>query len=102
MYQQWVPPGRAFRDERDFSDFVARATPELLRLAVCVTGNRHDAGDLTQEARPVMEAWKRIDQGDRDESSHVVIFDDEARPLTSIGVIELNGTWYVVSAGGCR
>lgn len=45
----------------DFEEFVCDRAPALMRYATLVTGNRHDAADLLQEALiRVRLAWHRI------------------------------------------
>jgi RNA polymerase sigma-70 factor (sigma-E family) len=47
--------------EPSFEDFVAADTRRLLVLAFALTGNSHDAWDLTQETLARMaEKWKRV------------------------------------------
>ncbi len=51
------PPGR---DPEGFADFAAAQLPRLLGLAHALTGNPHDAWDLTQETLVRMaERWRR-------------------------------------------
>lgn len=46
-----------------FEDFAAAEIPRLLRLAVLITGNRHDAWDLVQETLVrVGSRWRRLDR----------------------------------------
>lgn len=47
-----------------FEEFVAAETPRLLRLAVALTGNPHDAWDLVQESLVrVGVRWRRLADG---------------------------------------
>ena len=49
------------RTRRDFGEFVAARSPELLRLAYVLTGNQHAAEDLLQSALTKAAAhWGRI------------------------------------------
>jgi RNA polymerase sigma-70 factor (sigma-E family) len=48
---------------QDFADFVAARSPELLRLAYVLTGNRHAAEDLLQSALTRAAAhWGRVNR----------------------------------------
>jgi Sigma-70 region 2 len=49
------------RTRRDFGEFVAARSPELLRLAYVLTGDQHAAEDLLQSALTKAAAhWGRI------------------------------------------
>ncbi len=65
MYQ---PPGVKVDEEqrRVFDDFARARMPELLRFGHALTGNRHAAADLVQDAlERTMLAWPRVEkQGD--------------------------------------
>lgn len=55
--------GRARRDA-EFTDFVERASAELLRIAWYLTGDVHRANDLVQSSLvKTYLAWSRIDPG---------------------------------------
>jgi DNA-directed RNA polymerase specialized sigma24 family protein len=48
--------------EQDFTDFVVRRSHALLRLAYTLTGDRHAAEDLMQQALyKAFVHWRRID-----------------------------------------
>ncbi|MGH3663721.1 MAG: sigma factor [Micromonosporaceae bacterium] len=51
---------------QDFRDFVTHSHPRLLRAAYLLTGNQHDAEDLTQTALVKAGlAWRRIQRVDK-------------------------------------
>lgn len=48
-------------EEREFTEFVARSSPGLLRVAYALTGNQHAAEDLLQTAlAKAASRWSRI------------------------------------------
>ncbi|MEV0629467.1 SigE family RNA polymerase sigma factor [Nonomuraea wenchangensis] len=52
-------------DEAGFDNFVAEQTDALLRYGYVLTGNRHDAADLVQEALVrLCGAWARVRRKD--------------------------------------
>ena len=48
-------------DPLDFETWVAAAGPDLMRFALAVTGNAHDAADAVQNAMvAVYPRWRRV------------------------------------------
>lgn len=53
----------------DFSEFVSRTWPHLDRIALALTGSRHDADDLLQNSYvKAYKAWPRMLQMERPEA----------------------------------